>query len=99
MDLAINVSDVRREKINVLMYLLCAFFVADWEERWLTSKHKSDYGKFEWTSGKFYGDVDKDKGQSELLKCLLARFLVSLVIDDVVCPCCVTGLISVLHSK
>ena len=29
----------------------------------MQSKHKSDYGKFEWTSGKFYGDVDKDKGK------------------------------------
>ena len=42
---------------------VCACFVGDWEDRWVTSKHKSDYGKFEWTSGKFYGDVDKDKGQ------------------------------------
>ena len=32
----------------------------------MESKHKSDYGKFEWTSGKFYGDVDKDKGLLEV---------------------------------
>ena len=62
-----------------MCWYIFAFFAADWEERWVTSKHKSDYGKFEWTSGKFYGDVDKDKGQ--LIKlCLFARFLASLVI-------------------
>ena len=36
---------------------------AEWEERWVQSKHKSDYGKFKWTSGKFYGDEEKDKGR------------------------------------
>ena len=28
----------------------------------MQSKFKSDYGKFEWTAGKFYGDAEKDKG-------------------------------------
>lgn len=29
----------------------------------MESKHKSDYGKFVLTAGKFYGDVEKDKGE------------------------------------
>jgi calreticulin len=35
---------------------------AAWEDRWITSAHKSDYGKFELTHGKFYGDAQKDIG-------------------------------------
>ncbi|XP_003388074.1 PREDICTED: calreticulin-like [Amphimedon queenslandica] len=35
---------------------------ASWSDRWVYSKHKSDYGKFELTAGKFYGDAEKDKG-------------------------------------
>uniref|UniRef100_A0A9J7Y5W9 Calreticulin n=1 Tax=Cyprinus carpio carpio TaxID=630221 RepID=A0A9J7Y5W9_CYPCA len=30
--------------------------------RWVESKHKSDYGKFVLSAGKFYGDAEKDKG-------------------------------------
>ena len=37
--------------------------VASWSDRWTSSKHKSDYGKFELTAGKFYGDAEKDKGK------------------------------------
>ncbi|KAG2463495.1 calreticulin [Polypterus senegalus] len=33
-----------------------------WKSRWVESKHKSDYGKFILSSGKFYGDIEKDKG-------------------------------------
>uniref|UniRef100_A0A4W5Q372 Calreticulin n=1 Tax=Hucho hucho TaxID=62062 RepID=A0A4W5Q372_9TELE len=33
-----------------------------WKSRWVESKHKSDYGKFVLTAGKFYGDVENDKG-------------------------------------
>uniref|UniRef100_A0A3B4WP34 Calreticulin n=1 Tax=Seriola lalandi dorsalis TaxID=1841481 RepID=A0A3B4WP34_SERLL len=33
-----------------------------WTSRWAESKHKSDYGKFVLTAGKFYGDAEKDKG-------------------------------------
>ncbi|XP_060619576.2 calreticulin [Anolis sagrei] len=33
-----------------------------WTGRWIESKHKSDYGKFVLSSGKFYGDIEKDKG-------------------------------------
>lgn len=35
---------------------------ASWKDRWVQSKHKSDYGTFDWTAGKFYGDAEKDKG-------------------------------------
>ena len=34
----------------------------DWTKRWVESTHKSDYGKFKLNAGKFYGDVEKDKG-------------------------------------
>lgn len=34
----------------------------DYVSRWVNSKSKSDYGKFEISSGAFYGDVEKDKG-------------------------------------
>jgi len=33
-----------------------------WTKRWTQSKHKSDYGQWKLTSGKFYGDVEEDKG-------------------------------------
>uniref|UniRef100_A0A672K428 Calreticulin n=1 Tax=Sinocyclocheilus grahami TaxID=75366 RepID=A0A672K428_SINGR len=33
-----------------------------WRSRWVESKHKSDYGKFVLSAGKFYGDAKKDKG-------------------------------------
>lgn len=40
------------------------FIFADaWTSRWVESKHKSDYGKFVLTAGKFYGDAEKDKGK------------------------------------
>ena len=44
---------------------VCAFHVcvAEWEERWIQSTHKSDYGKFKWSAGKLYGDEEKDKGE------------------------------------
>ncbi|XP_067824139.1 calreticulin 3a [Heptranchias perlo] len=49
-----------------------------WESRWIESKHKSDYGKFKLTAGKFYGDLEKDKGiqtsQDAKFYALSARF-------------------------
>uniref|UniRef100_A0A8C6XMX3 Calreticulin n=1 Tax=Naja naja TaxID=35670 RepID=A0A8C6XMX3_NAJNA len=33
-----------------------------WQERWVLSKHRSDYGKFRIGSGRFYGDREKDIG-------------------------------------
>lgn len=33
-----------------------------WKDRWVQSEHKSDLGKFQLTSGKFYGDEELDKG-------------------------------------
>lgn len=38
-------------------------FSDGWEERWVLSKHRSDYGKFRIGSGKFYGDREKDIGK------------------------------------
>ncbi|MBN3317112.1 CALR protein, partial [Atractosteus spatula] len=33
-----------------------------WKTHWVESKHKSDYGEWKLTAGKFYGDAEKDKG-------------------------------------
>jgi calreticulin len=33
-----------------------------WKSRWIQSKHKSDYGEWKVTAGKFYGDAEEDKG-------------------------------------
>ncbi|XP_063711112.1 calreticulin-like [Symsagittifera roscoffensis] len=33
-----------------------------YKSRWIESKHKSDYGEWKYTAGKFYGDAEKDKG-------------------------------------
>ncbi|XP_048352421.1 calreticulin-3 [Sphaerodactylus townsendi] len=43
---------------------------AKWQERWVPSQHKSNYGKFRLTAGSFYGDREADKGlqTSENLK-------------------------------
>jgi len=37
-------------------------FGENWEDRWVQSTHKSDAGKFVLSSGKFYGDKEKDEG-------------------------------------
>jgi len=37
-------------------------FGAGWENRWVQSKHKSDYGKFVASHGKFFGDAARDTG-------------------------------------
>ncbi|CAJ0965885.1 unnamed protein product [Ranitomeya imitator] len=34
----------------------------EWQKRWVESKNKSDYGKWQLTAGKFFGDPEKDKG-------------------------------------
>lgn len=44
------------------VYFKETFEDAGWEDRWVQSTHKSDYGKFKWTAGNFYGDAEKDKG-------------------------------------
>ncbi|KAM8930565.1 calreticulin-like [Pelodytes ibericus] len=33
-----------------------------WQNRWVQSKNKSDYGKFQLSAGTFFGDPEKDKG-------------------------------------
>ena len=59
--------------------LTCLFGPLDgWTERWIESKHKPDFGKFVLSSGKFYGDQEKDKGlqtsQDAWFYALSARF-------------------------
>lgn len=43
-------------------YMFTCLHVDSWSDRWLPSKHKSDYGEFKLTAGNFYGDAEKDKG-------------------------------------
>uniref|UniRef100_A0A3B5ALR8 Calreticulin n=1 Tax=Stegastes partitus TaxID=144197 RepID=A0A3B5ALR8_9TELE len=49
-----------------------------WKSRWLESKHKSDYGQWKLSAGKFYGDAEADKGlqtsQDARFYALSARF-------------------------
>ncbi|XP_030061819.1 calreticulin [Microcaecilia unicolor] len=50
----------------------------EWQKRWIESKHKSDFGKFQLSAGNFYGDEEKDKGlqtsQDARYYALSARF-------------------------
>lgn len=56
-------GDIQWEEISRAA-LTCPFDPLDgWTDRWIESKHKSDFGKFVLSSGKFYGDQEKDKGK------------------------------------
>jgi len=45
------------------VYFKEEFDTPDWESRWVQSEFAGkEWGKFEWTAGKFYGDDLKDKG-------------------------------------
>ncbi|KAJ3599633.1 hypothetical protein NHX12_033589 [Muraenolepis orangiensis] len=58
--LAVSVASVLAES-NV--YFREQFEDGDaWASRWVESKHKSDYGKFVLSAGKFHGDAQKDMG-------------------------------------
>ncbi|KAG8436912.1 hypothetical protein GDO86_007847 [Hymenochirus boettgeri] len=50
----------------------------EWQKRWIESKNKSDFGKFQLSSGRFFGDAEKDKGlqttQDGKFYALSARF-------------------------
>ncbi|XP_070817947.1 uncharacterized protein [Chaetodon trifascialis] len=49
-----------------------------WKSRWVESQHKSDYGQWKVSAGKFYGDAEADKGiqtsQDARFYALSARF-------------------------
>jgi len=50
--------------IMVLISYSYSCHISDsWRSRWMESKHKSDYGQFVLSAGKFYGDAEKDKGE------------------------------------
>lgn len=49
--------------LGTVSHLCLLYYTAGWEDRWVQSTHKSDYGKFKWTAGNFYGDAEKDKGE------------------------------------
>ncbi|KAG7264182.1 hypothetical protein CRUP_009736 [Coryphaenoides rupestris] len=49
--------------IDATVYLKEQFVDGDaWKSRWVQSNHKSDYGEWKLTAGKFYGDAEADKG-------------------------------------
>ena len=48
----------------------------------MQSKFKSDYGKFEWTAGKFYGDAEKDKGMDFVSEMWFVTLSHNLLIFD-----------------
>jgi calreticulin len=49
--------------VSATVYFKDEFSDGDaWKSRWVQSKHKSDYGEFVLTAGKFYGDAEADKG-------------------------------------
>ena len=49
---------------DFVLFIQNNFVILDesWTDRWIQSKHKSDYGKFELSSGKFFGDKERDQG-------------------------------------
>ncbi|XP_051550102.1 calreticulin-like [Myxocyprinus asiaticus] len=49
--------------VDAAVYFKEQFLDGDgWKSRWEESKHKSDYGQWKLTSGKFFGDAELDKG-------------------------------------
>lgn len=49
--------------INAEVYFEENFNDKSWEENWVYSEHPGkEFGKFVWSSGKFYNDAEKDKG-------------------------------------
>lgn len=57
----------------LILFLICvvvngeilfkeSFEQHNFEDQWIQSQHKDDYGPFIWTAGKWYGDEEKDKG-------------------------------------
>ncbi|KAM6962696.1 calreticulin-like [Aplochiton taeniatus] len=49
--------------IDATVYFKEQFLDGDaWNSRWFESKHKSDYGQWKLSAGKFYGDAEADKG-------------------------------------
>uniref|UniRef100_A0A1B6MUX5 Calreticulin n=1 Tax=Graphocephala atropunctata TaxID=36148 RepID=A0A1B6MUX5_9HEMI len=50
-------------QINAEVYFEENFNDNSWEDNWIYSEHPGkEFGKFAWSSGKFYNDAEKDKG-------------------------------------
>lgn len=48
---------------NATVYFKEDFSDSDWDSKWVYSKHSGkEYGKFDLTPGKFYGDKERDQG-------------------------------------
>ena len=74
-----------RYRCSFVCVLLCS--PAEWEERWVQSQHKSDYGEFAWTAGNFYGDAEKDKGM-----CVRLHVCMSVTLSQCLYLKCMEGL-------
>uniref|UniRef100_A0A4W3H789 Calreticulin n=1 Tax=Callorhinchus milii TaxID=7868 RepID=A0A4W3H789_CALMI len=66
-DLTTSAKKLRVLSLQIIFQILTLAFTPPphtdvWQQRWVESKHKSDYGQFKLTAGKFYGDAEKDKG-------------------------------------
>lgn len=49
--------------VSGTVYFREDFDSPQWDSRWVQSEHSGkEFGKFDWTAGKWYGDEDKDKG-------------------------------------
>jgi calreticulin len=48
--------------VSAEVYFKEEFSDDSWTERWIPSKNKDDYGKFELSHGKFFGDEVRDQG-------------------------------------
>ncbi|TSK53725.1 Calreticulin [Bagarius yarrelli] len=61
--LALFAAFVVAISVDATVYFKEQFLDGDgYKSRWLESKHKSDYGQWKVTAGKFYGDAELDKG-------------------------------------
>lgn len=58
-------KDIKRRFSHppILYHKMCFILADGFKSRWLESKHKSDYGQWKISAGKFYGDAELDKGE------------------------------------
>lgn len=53
----------KEDILPILCHKTCFVLADGYKSRWLESKHKSDYGQWKHSAGKFYGDAELDKGE------------------------------------
>lgn len=52
---------------------MCFILTDGYKSRWMESKHKSDYGQWKVSAGKFYGDAELDKGEVSFCTAVLRQ--------------------------